>query len=207
VYVLSVFLTFLLYGFPLWWFGVGFVGILGMLPLFWKFLHDYQKQRILTFFHLVNDPLGNSYNAIQAIIAVGSGMFFGKGLGSGTQSSLKFLPEKQTDFIFATISEDLGFVGSTIILTAYIFLFYRLFVIFKNSNDLFSKVVVGASFSIIFIQFSINIGMNMGILPIVGVTLPFMSYGGSSLLSSVIILAIISQISTKTHDKQILEIR
>lgn len=206
MYVLSVLLTLILFGFPLWWFGVGLAGIAGMLPILWRFLHEYQRQRVLTFLHLTNDPLGTSYNAIQAVIAVGSGMLVGKGLGQGTQSALKFLPEKHTDFIFATLSEDLGFIGAMLVVAAFLVLLYRLFVIFTQSDDLFSKIVVGASFSLLLIQFFVNVGMNIGIFPIVGVPLPFVSYGGSSLLSNAIILGIVSQIATRTKRKHVLEI-
>lgn len=206
MYILSVLLTLMLYGFPLWWFGVGLVGVLGSLPVLWKFLHEYQRQRLLTFFHLSNDPLGTSYNAIQAVIAVGSGMIVGKGLGQGTQSVLKFLPEKQTDFIFATLSEDLGFIGASIVIFAFLFLLYRLFAIFTKTNTMFDRVVVASAFSLLLIQFFVNIGMNIGIVPIVGVPLPFVSYGGSSLLSNAIILGIVSQIATRIHKKHVLEI-
>lgn len=206
MYVLTVLLTLMMYGFPLWWFGIGVLGVVGSLPILWNFLHAYQRQRLLTFFHLSNDPLGTSYNAIQAVIAVGSGMLLGKGLGQGTQSVLKFLPEKQTDFIFATIAEDLGFIGGVIVICAFLFLLYRLFVIFTQSETAFDKVVVAASFSLLFIQFFVNIGMNIGIVPIVGVPLPFVSYGGSSLLSNAIILGIVSQIATRQKKKYVLEI-
>lgn len=206
IYVLTVLLALIFYGFPLWWFGIGILGTIGMLPVIWRFLHDYQRARVLSFFHVTNDPLGTSYNAIQAIIAVGSGMFIGKGLGQGSQSVLKFLPEKQTDFIFATLSEDLGFVGALFVILAFLFLLYRLFVIFTTTKDTFYKLVVAASFSLILIQFFINVGMNIGMLPIVGVPLPFVSYGGSSLLSNAIILGIVSQIATQTHHKHTLEI-
>lgn len=206
IYIMTVFLTLIFYGFPLWWFGVGLLGVVGSLPILWQFLHEYQRQRLLTFFHLTNDPLGTSYNAIQAIISVGSGMFFGEGLGQGTQSVLKFLPEKQTDFIFATLSEDLGFVGAAIVILAFLFLLYRLFIIFTQVDDMFCKVIIASAFSLILIQFFVNIGMNIGIIPIVGVPLPFVSYGGSSLLSNAIILGIVSQIATRTKRKHVLEI-
>lgn len=206
IYTLTVLSTLIMYGFPLWWFGVGLVGIAGAIPLLWRFLHSYQQQRILTFFHLSNDPLGTSYNAIQAIIAVGSGMLVGKGLGQGTQSALRFLPEKQTDFIFATLSEDLGFVGALLVIAAFLFLLYRLFVIFTQTEDSFSQLVIAGSFSLLLIQFFVNVGMNIGILPIVGVTLPFVSYGGSSLVSNAIILGIVSQIATRARRKHVLEI-
>lgn len=207
IYVLTVLMTLFLYGFPFWWFGIGIAAILGMLPVVWKFLHEYQKQRVLTFLHLTNDPLGNSYNAIQAVIAVGSGMLTGKGIGQGTQSMLRFLPEKQTDFIFATISEDLGFVGSILLIGIFSLLLYRIFVVFYKTDDIYYKVIAGSSFSLIFIQFFINIGMNIGILPIVGVPLPFISYGGSSLVSNAVILGIVSQISKATRFSSALEIK
>ena len=113
MYVFATFLTLMLFGYPLWWFGAMFLGSAALLPIVFRFLHGYQRARILTFLHLTNDPLGSSYNSVQALIAIGSGMFFGKGLGQGTQSVLRFLPEQHTDFIFSTLSEDLGFVGNT----------------------------------------------------------------------------------------------
>lgn len=207
IYVLTVILTLILYGFPFWWFGVGLVGIIGSIPLVWRVLHEYQRQRILTFLHLTHDPLGTSYNAIQAVIAVGSGMLAGKGLGQGTQSALRFLPEKQTDFIFATLSEDLGFIGGLIVVAAFMYLLYRFYVIFTRIEDAYDKIFVMAAFSLILIQFFVNIGMNIGILPIVGVTLPFVSYGGSSLLSNAILLGMVSGIGSFARRKDVLEIR
>ncbi len=199
-------LTLVLVGFPLLWF-VGGLFVSGlMLPVVWHFLHDYQRQRILTFINPTMDPLGTSYNVIQSIIAVGSGMFFGKGLSQGTQSSLRFLPERHTDFIFATISENLGFVGSVLILVCFAFLLYRIFLIFLNTDDYFCKIFVGASFFLILVQFFINVGMNIGVMPVVGVTLPFVSYGGSSLLSNFILLGFLSSISDTLKDKDVLEI-
>lgn len=206
IYLMTVLLTLIIFGFPLWWFGLGLLGLVGSLPILWRFLHEYQRQRLLTFLHLTNDPLGTSYNAIQAIISVGSGMFLGEGLGQGTQTVLQFLPEKQTDFIFSTLSEDLGFVGAAIVVIAFLFLLYRLFVIFTEIDDMFSRIVIAGAFSLILIQFFVNIGMNIGIIPIVGVPLPFVSYGGSSLLSNAIILGIVSQIATRGRRKHVLEI-
>lgn len=198
--------TLIFFGFPLRYFLVA-AGVLALaFPLIWNLLHDYQKQRILTFIDPSSDPLGTSYNAIQSIIAVGSGMLLGKGLGQGTQSGLRFLPERHTDFIFATISEQLGFIGGTLILAAFAFLLYRIFVIYENSNDSFSKIFAGASFFLILIQFFANVGMNIGLLPVVGVTLPFVSYGGSSLLSSFILLGLLSSIE-KSEKEEVLEIR
>ena len=206
IYIASVGLTLLFYGFPLKWF-IGSIASLGVIvPLLFKFLHGYQQQRLLTFFHVANDPLGISYNAIQSVIAVGSGMFLGKGLGQGTQSGLRFLPERHTDFIFATLSEELGFIGGMIVIVAFCFLLYRLYVLFQETDDTFAKVFILSTFSLLLIQFFINIGMNIGILPIVGVTLPFISYGGSSLISNAIFLGFVSSLTNMPHRKNVLEI-
>ena len=196
-----------IFGFPLRYFLASLLLMTFSFPIFWKFLREYQKQRILTFFHLRVDPLGTSYNAIQSVIAVGSGMLIGRGLGQGTQSTLRFLPERHTDFIFATLSEGLGFIGSLVILVAFGFLFYRIFLIYKNSDSVFSKIFAQAAFSLFLIQFFLNIGMNIGIMPIVGVSLPFVSYGGSSLLSSFILLGFLSSMSKGNNLKEVLEIR
>lgn len=197
----------LVYGFPLLWFVIGSIPLFIAGPLLWNHLHDYQRQRLLTFIYPTSDPLGTSYNVIQAIIAVGSGGYFGKGLGEGTQSTLRFLPERQTDFIFATLSEGLGFVGSMIVIATFIFLLYRIYRIFRRSNSLFEKLFVTSAFSLILIQFFVNIGMNIGLLPIVGVTLPFVSLGGSSLLSNFIFLGLLSSISRHLPEREVLEIR
>lgn len=207
MYGLSTFFTLFFYGFPLLWFGGILVSGIAGVPVIFKLLHGYQQQRILTFLHLTSDPLGTSYNAIQAMIAVGSGMFLGKGLGMGTQSSLRFLPERHTDFIFATLSEDLGFLGVVILLLAFGFLFYRLFLIFQEAQTPLEKIFIAATFSLLFVQFFVNIGMNIGILPIVGVPLPFVSYGGSSLLSSAIFLGLASGIGSSSRPKNVLEIK
>ncbi len=207
MYIFATMLTLLFFGFPLKWFLGILIGLLALIPFVFRFLHGYQQQRLLTFLHLTNDPLGTSYNAIQAMIAVGSGMFFGKGLGQGTQSSLRFLPERHTDFMFATLSEDLGFIGGMLVIIAFGFLLYRLFIIFQDTDSLFEKMFVAATFSLLFIQCFVNIGMNIGILPIVGVPLPFVSYGGSSLLSNAIFLGLVSSISSAIRRKSVLEIR
>ena len=206
IYVLVAVITFIIFGFPLRFFLAGLIFVSILSPVIWKFLHDYQKARILTYFN-PNDPQGTSYNAIQSVIAVGSGMLIGRGLGLGTQSGLRFLPERHTDFIFATLSETLGMVGAIFVVITFAFLLYRIFVIFSNQEDLFGKVFSIVAFSLIFIQFFINIGMNIGIIPIVGITLPFVSYGGSSLLSSFILLGMLSSLSKTDVSKKVLEIR
>lgn len=207
IYFGVVVITLLIYGFPLWWFGIGVVVFGGSIPSILPHLHSYQRDRILSFLHLTNDPLTTSYNSIQAVIAVGSGGFFGKGLGQGTQSGLRFLPERQTDFIFATLSEDLGFVGAMLVIGTFVALFYRLFTIFMQCEDRFEKTILVGAFSLLLIQFFVNIGMNIGLVPIVGVTLPFVSLGGSSILSNAILLGIVSSISTSLKRKNIFLIK
>ncbi len=206
IYAVVTLLTLIFYGFPL----VYFLGLLIVLALFaplgWFFLHEYQKQRVLTFINPSSDPLGKSYNAIQSMIAVGAGMFLGRGLGQGSQSELRFLPERHTDFIFATISEQLGFIGSFLIIIAFIFLLYRIYKISINSNDKFAKIFSISCFFIILTQFFINVGMNVGILPVVGVTLPFVSYGGSSMLTNFIIIGLLTSIGKSQRQDKVLEI-
>lgn len=207
IYSLVLFFVLLSYGFSLVWFGVALIVSLGIIPIFWHTLHEYQRQRILTFLYPSKDPLGTSYNAIQSIIAVGSGMLFGKGLSVGTQSALRFLPERHTDFIFATLSEDLGFVGSSVIIICFALLLFRIYVIFSNCENPMEKLFICGAFFLLLTQFFMNIGMNVGILPIVGVTLPFVSYGGSSLLSSFILLGLVNAFANEHKRRDILEIR
>lgn len=206
IYAMVTLGALVIYGFPFRWFFAGFVLWLVSLPFFWLTLHDYQRQRVLTFIDPSRDPLGTSYNAIQAVIAVGSGMILGKGLGQGTQSGLRFLPEQHTDFIYATISEELGFIGALIIIVCFTFIFFRLYNIIKNSEDKFSKIFSIIVFLLIFIHFAVNVGMNLAVVPIVGVTLPFVSYGGSSLLSNFILLGLLFAVNKKSRT-EVLEIR
>lgn len=206
IYFMVTVFTFVVFGFPLRFLLSGLIFMSILSPIVWKFLHDYQKHRILTFLN-PNDPLGLSYNAIQSVIAVGSGMLFGRGLGLGTQSGLRFLPERHTDFIFATLSEELGIIGAILVTISFAFILYRIFIIFLNQDDLFCKLFAIVAFSLIFFQFFINVGMNIGILPIVGITLPFLSYGGSSLVSNFILLGILSAMNSVGTSKKVLEIR
>jgi len=207
IYVATVLLSLFVFGFPLWWFSVGFGLFIMSIPIAWNFLHDYQRQRLLTFINPSADPLGISYNVIQSMIAVGSGMFFGKGLNESTQSGLRFLPERHTDFIFATLSEGLGFVGSTMVIICFIFLLYRIYVIFLQTEEHFCKILAVFTFSLFFVQFITNVGMNVGLLPVVGVTLPFVSYGGSSLLSNFILLGLLSSVYGDSKKDKVLSIR
>jgi len=207
IYFITLLLVLFTFGFPIRYFIVFFATAMLFMPIFWNFLKVYQKQRIMTFLELKVDPLGSSYNAIQSVIAVGSGMVFGKGFGQGTQSVLRFLPERHTDFIFATLSEELGFVGASLMITAYFFLLYRILVIAREAKEKFIKVFAVCSFFLLAAQFFVNVGMNIGIVPIVGVSLPFVSYGGSSLLSSFILLGFLTSMGKYAERKETLEIR
>ncbi len=208
IYAFSYFFVLIALGFPLLWFILTILlpSIL-ISPFIWTQLHEYQRQRVITFLNPANDPLGTSYNSIQALIAVGSGLVFGRGLGEGTQSALLFLPERHTDFIFAALTEGMGFFGGLLVIFAFTFLLYRIYTIFKNSEGLFEKTFLLCAFAFFFVQYVVNIGMNIGILPLVGVTLPFVSYGGSSLVSNFIFLGIISSISISRKAKNVLEIK
>ncbi|MDD3607412.1 MAG: rod shape-determining protein RodA [Candidatus Moranbacteria bacterium] len=166
-----------------------FIAILSVLLVFsfvgWKFiLKDYQKTRIENFLNPQNDPLGAGYNVIQSTVAVGSGGLKGKGMGQGSQSQLNFLPEKHNDFIFAAIAEENGFIGTSMIIMAFIFLFFRLHFIALNSKDLFGQLIINGLMIMFFFHILINIGMNIGLMPVAGLSLPFLSYGGSFLVVS-----------------------
>jgi rod shape determining protein RodA len=207
LYAAVGFFALFVFGFPLTWFLVLVLPVIVASPVFWLSLHEYQKQRILTFIHNNHDPLGASYNGIQSVIAVGSGSLFGKGISEGTQSLLRFLPERHTDFIFATIAEGLGFMGTTIIIIAFIILVLRMYTLFRRSGDRFSQIFLILSFGFLLLQGFVNMAMNMGLLPIVGITLPFVSFGGSSLLSNCIFLGLITSISSNSINKEVLEIK
>lgn len=168
-------------------FGAGLV-MSATVPLIWRLLAFYQKQRILTFLDPKLDPAGAGYNALQAMIAIGSGQLFGRGLGRGTQSHLRFLPEFHTDFIFATLVEEFGFLGSLALFIGYGLLLWRLLspLVKGSLTEMFPFVYIIGLFTMILTQLFINSGMNMGIIPVTGITLPFVSYGGSSILSLLI---------------------
>jgi rod shape determining protein RodA len=172
-----------------------------------NFLADYQKQRLISFINPYADPKLSGYQLIQSVIAVGSGGFLGRGLGRGIQSQLKFLPERQTDFIFATIAEELGLVGSLGLVLVYCFLLLRILKIAQNAPDQLSFFITSGTFVMFFFQGMINIGMNLGLMPITGITLPLVSSGGSSLLATMISLGIVHNISLKQKSQSPLEIR
>ncbi len=165
----------------------------------WKFfLKDYQRARILTFFEPQRDPLGQGYNILQSIIAIGSGGFWGKGLGHGSQSQLNFLPEQHTDFIWATIAEEWGFFGVAFVLVLWGIIFWRLFIIAIGATTNFARLFVFGFMLLLLAHISINIGMNMGFLPVIGIPLPLLSYGGSSLVATLLAFGIVQNIRINT---------
>lgn len=172
----------------------------------WLLIKDYQKERILNFVDPERNPRGSGYNAIQSMVAVGSGQLFGKGLGHGSQSQLNFLPEKHTDFIFAVICEELGFLGASVIFVLFGFLFYRMKEIAKKSRDNLGYLITVGTMVMIFLQVLVNVGMNVGIMPVAGVPLPFLSYGGSSLVVTLAAVGIVQNIYLKrTKNMQLLD--
>jgi len=178
-----------------------FVAALAGAPLIWSMLHDYQRLRIMMLFDPSQDALGKGYHTIQATIAVGSGGLLGKGYLKGTQTHLDFLPERTTDFIFAVYSEEFGLIGSLILLSLYFFVIARGFVITANASTYFTRLMAG-SITLTFATYAfVNMGMVSGILPVVGVPLPLISYGGTSMLT--LLLGFGMLMSIETHKKLI----
>ncbi|MEE8265164.1 MAG: rod shape-determining protein RodA [Acidiferrobacterales bacterium] len=177
--------------------------LLGLLaasiPLVWVYLHDYQKQRILTLFNPESDPLGSGYHIIQSMIAVGSGGLYGKGWFNSTQTQLQYLPESSTDFVFAVFAEEFGLIGIFIIFAAYLFVVLRGLAIAFYAQDSYARLLAGSLTLTFFVYFFVNIGMVTGILPVVGVPLPIISYGGSSLVTLMAAFGIL--MSIQTHRK------
>lgn len=167
-----------------WYFAVAIGSVAGAVPVVYHFLHDYQKRRVETFLNPDSDPLGAGYNIIQSKIAIGSGGLFGKGLLQGSQGQLDFLPEKQTDFIFTMLGEELGFVGAAVLLTLYGCLIFFAMMLAINCRHGFGRLVAGGVGAMLFVHIFINMAMVMGMIPVVGVPLPFLSYGGSFILAT-----------------------
>lgn len=174
-------------------------GLTVCIPFAWYLLHDYQRQRILTFLSPERDPLGSGYHIIQSKIAIGSGGLFGKGWLNGTQANLHFLPEHSTDFIFAVCGEEFGFVGSAILIVLFMLIVMRGIYITINAQDTFSRLLAGSITCTFFVSFFINMGMVTGILPVVGIPLPLISYGGSSMVTMMSSFGIL--MSIQTHRK------
>jgi len=176
-----------------------FVAAIASAPVMWSLMHDYQRHRIEMLFDPSQDALGKGYHTIQGMIAVGSGGLFGKGYLNGTQTHLDFLPECTTDFIFAVYSEEFGLIGNLILLTIFMFVIGRGFVITANASTYFTRLMAG-SITLTFATYAfVNMGMVSGILPVVGVPLPLISYGGTSMLTLLLGLGIL--MSIQTHKK------
>ncbi|RLV60147.1 rod shape-determining protein RodA [Parashewanella curva] len=170
---------------------------LAFLPVLWFYLmHDYQRTRVLTLLDPEKDPLGAGYHIIQSQIAIGSGGLWGKGWLQGTQSQLEFLPERHTDFIFAVIGEEFGLIGSLILLAIYLYVIGRGLVIASRAQTSFARLLAGSITLTFFVYIFVNIGMVSGILPVVGVPLPLISYGGTSMISLMIGFGILMSVST-----------
>ncbi len=166
-------------------------------PILWSHLREYQRHRILTFLGLEMDPKGLSYQVIQSKVAIGSGGFWGKGILKGTQTQLRFLPEQHTDFVFSVIGEELGFIGSTIVLILFLFILLRAIYIAARVRNKFSGLMVIGATAVLGFHIIINIGMTVGMMPVTGLPLPFLSYGGSFLLTALCFVGIIINASIR----------
>jgi len=180
---------------PIW--VIGIVVLLSVYPVYRFVLDDYQRDRVETFLHPEKDRKGSGWHVIQSKISVGAGGIMGKGVLQGSQSRLEFLPEAQTDFIFSVISEEMGFVGSAIVLLLYFFLIIDIMRISRMVHDNFGKLILYGICGIFFMHVIVNVGMTIGLVPVTGKPLLFLSYGGSSFLSSFIMIGIVESI--KVH--------
>jgi rod shape determining protein RodA len=195
IYFLVALTMAIITGVPLSFVLASLIMMTALIPTIWFILKDYQKQRVLSFLNPNLDPLGSGYHIIQSLTAIGSGYLLGKGIGRGTQSRLRFLPEQHNDFIFATLAEEIGWVGVNIVLVAFFLCLWRMLKIAEQTEDRFGALVVSGVAAQLLIQMFINCGMNMGILPITGVTFPFLSYGGSSLISGMIGVGLVQSVA------------
>ncbi|MGY8813261.1 MAG: rod shape-determining protein RodA [Gammaproteobacteria bacterium] len=175
--------------------GLVFLGAL-LIPVSWLFMYEYQRQRVMTFINPEQDPLGAGYHIIQSMIAIGSGGLYGKGWLNGTQSHLEFLPERSTDFIFAVLCEEFGFTGVFGLLALYLFIIYRGLYISMNAQQAFGKILGASIILTFFVYIIVNIGMVSGQLPVVGIPLPLISYGGTSMVTLMIGFGVIMAIHT-----------
>jgi len=178
---------------------LGNIGIGYAVAKIWDILKDYQKARLLSFLNPEIDPLGIGYHGMQAKIAVGSGGFFGKGFMHGTQTQLAFIPQQFTDFVFSALGEELGFLGSAIVLALFAIVIYRAVALAAESRDFFGSMLAAGIAGMLGFQVLVNIGMTLGLLPIVGVPLPFLSYGGTALVVNMCAVGILQSIAMRRH--------
>lgn len=170
--------------------------VVGAVVAWFAFLQPYQKERLLAFVQPERDPLGTGYNVQQSIIAIGSGGFFGRGFGYGSQNQLNFLPERQTDFVFSVVGEELGFIGVTALFFCYMLIGWRIFRRATAATDDFTLALLIGCLGLWLIQIIVNLGGTMGLLPVTGITLPFVSYGGSSLIMNLILLGVVQSVAS-----------
>lgn len=178
-------------------FAVVLTGSLMLIPIGWHFLKDYQKDRLITFLNPENDPLGTGYHIIQSMIAVGSGGIFGKGFLKGSQTQLKFLPEQQTDFVFSVFAEEWGFAGALVLIVLFMSLILWGMKIALHSRDLLGTLIAFGITALISWEVFINIGMVLGVLPVVGIPLPFLSYGGSAMIVLLTAIGLLMNVSVR----------
>ena len=186
-------------GVRLWMFAVVIIAGLATLPVAWGFLHDYQRQRVLTFVDPESDPLGSGYHILQSKIALGSGGLSGKGFMKGTQSHLNFLPEKQTDFIFTMLAEEFGLIGSLAMLGLYAAILAYCFAISLSARNQFGRLLAIGIATTFFLYLSINMAMVMGLIPVVGVPLPLVSYGGTAIVSLMLGFGLVMSVYVHRH--------
>ena len=189
----------LLAGMSFRFFLAGVFSAASLIPILWLSMHQYQKQRVLTFFNPESDPMGSGYQLMQSKIALGSGGFFGKGFFNGSQSKLGFVPERSTDFIFTAFGEEFGYLGVIILMSMYLFIALRGLSISIKATDNFGRILTGALSLTIFVYVLVNVGMVIGFLPVVGAPLPFMSYGGTSMVTLFATIGMI--MSVKSHQR------
>jgi len=170
--------------------------VLALIPVLWQFMHDYQKQRVLTLFDPESDPLGSGYHIIQSMIAIGSGGIYGKGWLNGTQSQLDFIPERTTDFIYAVFAEEFGIMGAVVLLSLYAFIVIRGLYIAATAQDSFGRLLAGSLSLTFFVYLFVNVGMVSGVLPVVGIPLPLVSFGGTSMVTLMAGFGMLMSIST-----------
>ena len=189
----------LLAGMSFRFFLAGVFSAASLIPILWLSMHQYQKQRVLTFFNPESDPMGSGYQLMQSKIALGSGGFFGKGFFNGSQSKLGFVPKRSTDFIFTAFGEEFGYLGVIILMSMYLFIALRGLSISIKATDNFGRILTGTLSLTIFVYVLVNVGMVIGFLPVVGAPLPFMSYGGTSMVTLFATIGMI--MSVKSHQR------
>ena len=201
--IISVFFVSVKFKFPLWFIilimtlniGSGYIS-----QIAWNSMEEHQKSRILTFIDPSRDPKGEGYQVIQSQVAIGSGGLFGKGFGEGSQTNLAFLPEEHTDFIFSVLNEQFGFVGAVVVLALFFILFWRAIMICRINKDSFANLVVAGACAILFFHSLVNIAMTIGFMPVTGLPLPFLSYGGSFVLTCMILVGLLLNMRIKGRD-------